>query len=152
MIPQSTTPVMAISAVHRPLKTIHRAKSRKNIGILLFLKKHGFRPLIILIPSYYICQDSKRHFLLFSALLPVFPSYAVFLCFFTGKRIAFRGNMAYYDTYTAMARYPRMERSSGMFPIVKKRVLNETVTLMEIQAPLVARKAQPGQFIIFRID
>ena len=39
-----------------------------------------------------------------------------------------------------------------MFPIVKKRVLNETVTLMEIQAPLVARKAQPGQFIIFRID
>lgn len=51
--------------------------------------------------------------------------------------------MAYYDTYTAMARYPRMERSSGMFPIVKKRVLNETVTLMEIQAPLVARKAQP---------
>ena len=39
-----------------------------------------------------------------------------------------------------------------MFPIVKQRVLNETVTLMEIEAPLVARKAQPGQFIIFRID
>ena len=39
-----------------------------------------------------------------------------------------------------------------MFPIVKKRVLNSTVTLMEIKAPLVARKAQPGQFIIFRID
>ena len=39
-----------------------------------------------------------------------------------------------------------------MFPIVKKRVLNETVTLMEIEAPLVARKAMPGQFIIFRID
>ena len=39
-----------------------------------------------------------------------------------------------------------------MFPIVKKRVLNESVTLMEIEAPLVARKAQPGQFIIFRID
>ena len=39
-----------------------------------------------------------------------------------------------------------------MYPIVKKRVLNETVTLMEIQAPLVARKAQPGQFIIFRSD
>lgn len=39
-----------------------------------------------------------------------------------------------------------------MFPIVKKRVLNDTVTLMEIQAPLVARKALPGQFIIFRID
>ena len=39
-----------------------------------------------------------------------------------------------------------------MFPIVKKRVLNETVTLMEIEAPLVARKALLGQFIIFRID
>lgn len=39
-----------------------------------------------------------------------------------------------------------------MFPIVKKRVLNETVTLMVIEAPLVARKALPGQFIIFRID
>ena len=39
-----------------------------------------------------------------------------------------------------------------MFPIVKKRVLNETVTLMEIEAPLVARKALPGQFIIFRVD
>ena len=39
-----------------------------------------------------------------------------------------------------------------MFPIVKKRVLNETVTLMEVEAPLVARKALPGQFIIFRID
>lgn len=39
-----------------------------------------------------------------------------------------------------------------MFPIVKKRVLNETVTLIEIEAPLVARKALPGQFIIFRID
>ena len=34
-----------------------------------------------------------------------------------------------------------------MYPIVKKRVLNETVTLMEIEAPLVARKAKPGQFI-----
>ncbi len=39
-----------------------------------------------------------------------------------------------------------------MFPIVKKRVLNPTVTLMEIEAPLVARKALPGQFIIFRVD
>ena len=39
-----------------------------------------------------------------------------------------------------------------MYPIVRKRVLNETTTLMEIEAPLVARKALPGQFIIFRID
>ncbi len=39
-----------------------------------------------------------------------------------------------------------------MYPIVRKRVLNPSVTLMEIEAPLVARKALPGQFIIFRID
>ena len=39
-----------------------------------------------------------------------------------------------------------------MFQIVKKRRLHDTVTLMEILAPGVAGKAQPGQFIIFRID
>lgn len=39
-----------------------------------------------------------------------------------------------------------------MFKIVKKRVLNEQVKLMEIEAPLIAKKAEPGQFIIFRID
>ncbi len=39
-----------------------------------------------------------------------------------------------------------------MYPIIQKRVLNETVTLMKISAPMVARKAKPGQFIIFRID
>ena len=39
-----------------------------------------------------------------------------------------------------------------MYRITKKRVLNPTVTLMEIEAPLVARKAEPGQFIILRVD
>ena len=39
-----------------------------------------------------------------------------------------------------------------MFKIVTKRVLNEAVVLMEIEAPFIAKKAQPGQFIIFRID
>ncbi len=39
-----------------------------------------------------------------------------------------------------------------MYPILRKQDLNENVTLMEVEAPLVARKAQPGQFIIFRID
>lgn len=39
-----------------------------------------------------------------------------------------------------------------MYKIVKKEVLNPTVTLMEIEAPLVAKKAQPGQFIILRVD
>ena len=39
-----------------------------------------------------------------------------------------------------------------MFKIVRKEVLNPTITLLEIEAPMVARKAQPGQFIILRID
>lgn len=39
-----------------------------------------------------------------------------------------------------------------MFKIVKKKVLNPTVTLMEIEAPFVAKNAQPGQFIILRVD
>lgn len=39
-----------------------------------------------------------------------------------------------------------------MYKIVEKRVLNEQVTLMSLDAPYIAKKAQPGQFIIFRID
>ncbi|MCQ2551670.1 MAG: sulfide/dihydroorotate dehydrogenase-like FAD/NAD-binding protein [Clostridia bacterium] len=39
-----------------------------------------------------------------------------------------------------------------MYKIVRKRVLNPTMTWLTIEAPLVARKAKPGQFIIFRID
>lgn len=39
-----------------------------------------------------------------------------------------------------------------MYTIVKKEELNPTVTLMEIEAPLIAKKAQPGQFIILRVD
>lgn len=37
-----------------------------------------------------------------------------------------------------------------MYKIVKKKSLNPTVTLMEIEAPFVAKKAEPGQFIILR--
>ena len=39
-----------------------------------------------------------------------------------------------------------------MYKIVSKKSLNPTVTQMEIEAPLVARKALPGQFIILRVD
>jgi len=39
-----------------------------------------------------------------------------------------------------------------MYKILKKRSLNPTVTLMEIEAPLIARKSEPGQFIILRTD
>ena len=39
-----------------------------------------------------------------------------------------------------------------MYKIVRKKELNSAVTLMEIEAPYVAKKAKAGQFIIFRID
>ncbi len=39
-----------------------------------------------------------------------------------------------------------------MFEIVDKKILNDAVVLMEIKAPFIAKKAQPGQFIIYRID
>ena len=39
-----------------------------------------------------------------------------------------------------------------MFRIVNKEVLNPTVTRMDIEAPLIAKKAEPGQFIILRVD
>ncbi len=39
-----------------------------------------------------------------------------------------------------------------MFDILKKDVLNPTVIRMDILAPRVARKAEPGQFIILRTD
>ena len=39
-----------------------------------------------------------------------------------------------------------------MYKIVRKKNLNPTVTQMEIEAPLVAAKAKPGQFIILRVD
>lgn len=39
-----------------------------------------------------------------------------------------------------------------MYRIVKKQVLNPTVTRMDIEAPLIAKKAEPGQFIILRVD
>ena len=39
-----------------------------------------------------------------------------------------------------------------MYKIVKKKVLNPTVMLMDIEAPFIAKKAEPGQFIILRVD
>ena len=37
-----------------------------------------------------------------------------------------------------------------MYKIVRRKALRPTVTQLEIEAPLVARKAKPGQFIILR--
>lgn len=39
-----------------------------------------------------------------------------------------------------------------MYKILRKKSLNPTVTMMDIEAPLVARKAKAGQFIILRVD
>lgn len=39
-----------------------------------------------------------------------------------------------------------------MFEIKSKKCLNPTVTMMDIYAPNVAKKAKPGQFIILRVD
>ena len=39
-----------------------------------------------------------------------------------------------------------------MYRIVKKEALKPTVTLYEIEAPMVAKKPEPGQFIILRVD
>ena len=39
-----------------------------------------------------------------------------------------------------------------MFKIVNKKFLNPTVCMMDIEAPFVAEKAEPGQFIILRVD
>ena len=39
-----------------------------------------------------------------------------------------------------------------MYRIVTKEALKPTVILYEIEAPMVAKKAQPGQFIILRVD
>ena len=37
-----------------------------------------------------------------------------------------------------------------MYKIVKKEILNSAVSLIEVEAPYIAKKAEPGQFIIFR--
>ena len=39
-----------------------------------------------------------------------------------------------------------------MYRIASKKILNSFVTQMEIEAQLVAKKAEPGQFIILRVD
>ncbi len=39
-----------------------------------------------------------------------------------------------------------------MFKIIEKRRLNDAMTLMKLDAPHIARKAKPGQFVILRVD
>ena len=39
-----------------------------------------------------------------------------------------------------------------MYKIIRKEVLNPVITLMEVEAPRLASAAQPGQFLIVRVD
>lgn len=39
-----------------------------------------------------------------------------------------------------------------MFTIVEKRSLNDSMTLMSVDAPFIAKKAKAGQFIILRVN
>lgn len=39
-----------------------------------------------------------------------------------------------------------------VFPIIEKTILNQDVVKIKVSAPLIAKKALPGQFIIFRVD
>lgn len=39
-----------------------------------------------------------------------------------------------------------------MYKIVKKEVLNQSVVMMEVEAPYVARRCEAGQFVIVRLD
>lgn len=39
-----------------------------------------------------------------------------------------------------------------MYRIAEKKILNQTVVQMKIEAPLVAKKAKPGQFVILRVN
>ena len=43
-------------------------------------------------------------------------------------------------------------QGTGMYRILQKDALNPTVTRMVVEAPMVAKKAEPGQFIILRVD
>lgn len=39
-----------------------------------------------------------------------------------------------------------------MYKVLRRKELNPTVTLLDVEAPAVAKKAEPGQFIILRTD
>ena len=47
---------------------------------------------------------------------------------------------------------PRFYTENSMYKIVEKKILNPTVVQLQIEAPMVANKARPGQFIILRVD
>ena len=71
-----------------------------------------------------------------------------------GARIVPRRFQCMQNAGKAAFMIPQIEKRMDqiMYKIVRKKELNDSVTLMEIEAPFVAKKAKAGQFIIFRID
>lgn len=57
-----------------------------------------------------------------------------------------------YDSSSSVPKQYLDERDGFMYKIVRKKELNPTMTQIEIEAPLVAKKAKAGQFIILRVD
>ena len=52
----------------------------------------------------------------------------------------------------AMNRNAKKKGVGFMYRIVTKKALTPTLILLEIEAPMIAKKAEPGQFIILRVD
>ena len=57
-----------------------------------------------------------------------------------------------YGHFAPIGKFILKGRIRTMYKIVRKKELNSAVTLMDIEAPFIAKKAKAGQFIIFRID
>ena len=49
-------------------------------------------------------------------------------------------------------RFQKIMEVPFVYKIVRKKILNSAVTLMDVAAPDIARKAEPGQFIILRVN
>ena len=60
--------------------------------------------------------------------------------------------MKLYGHFVRRERKILKRTDQNMYKIVRKKELNPTVTLMDVEAPFIARKARAGQFIIFRVD
>ena len=75
-----------------------------------------------------------------------------------GEQVGIVRKVEFADEFTSpypVAYIKKIKRVIGevsAYQIVKKRVLNPTVTMMDIYAPLVAKKAEAGQIIILRVE
>jgi len=56
------------------------------------------------------------------------------------------------DTLKCLRDGRHKKEARAVYPIVHKQILNPTVVRLDVSAPLIARKAKPGQFIMLRTD